>query len=203
MTITASDTSYDGVRLPLRTEPGRIHKDPTSEKMLGMLQGWANESLRSHAGCPNNKANHLPSRVLDVRPAQGENMIRLQQTHHLEGRYMALSYCWGNKTPPKTERKNLAVYESGILLFDLLATYIDAVRVARALSIPFLWIDSLCIIQDDDTDRDYELGRMQNTFRNASLVLIAASAEDPFEGFLNPRQIGLWSSPTIFQPNHG
>lgn len=85
-------------------------------------------------------------------------------------------------------------------LSSLPQTYTDAIFIARKLSIPFLWIDSLCIIQDDDDDRNFELGRMDKTFRNASLVLVAASANDPYQGFLEPRRSKLlWSAPTTIR----
>ncbi len=63
----------------------------------------------------------------------------------------------------------------GIDIDDLPPTFRDAVTVVRKLGLRYLWIDSLCIIQKDLEDWQIESARMSSIFRNAYLVLGAAS----------------------------
>ena len=66
---------------------------------------------------------------------------------------------------------------AGIDQFDLPKTFLDAVKFSRYLGIRYLWIDSLCIIQDDDEDWNREAALMVQIFQN-STITIAATASD-------------------------
>ena len=61
----------------------------------------------------------------------------------------------------------------------------DAVTVCRAIDIQWLWVDVLCIIQDDPVDKSQEIVRMGDIFRSATLTLVAATASSSEKGFLN------------------
>ncbi len=63
----------------------------------------------------------------------------------------------------------------------------DAISVTRELGLRFLWIDSLCIVQDSDEDKMKELTRMHEVYSNAYFTIVAASAKDCDEGFLHLR----------------
>jgi hypothetical protein len=66
-------------------------------------------------------------------------------------------------------------------------TYQDAVTVCQALNIDYLWVDSLCIVQDDKRDWAYEASRMANVYEDAVVVIGASSSSDPNESFLSKR----------------
>ena len=53
-------------------------------------------------------------------------------------------------------------------------TYLDAIAVTREPGIQYLWIDSLCIVQNDDSDWQQEAAPMAAVYENA-LVTIAAA----------------------------
>jgi hypothetical protein len=67
---------------------------------------------------------------------------------------------------------------------QLPATLSDAVAVTRSLGIRYLWMDALCIAQDDDTDKAKEIneGRIYN---NARVTIAAANAPSVQSGFLD------------------
>jgi hypothetical protein len=96
----------------------------------------------------------LPPRVIDVPRMQTPQKVKLFETQGARGYYTALSHCWGppENRPLRTTRGNLADHLTGIQLCKLPKTYRDAVTVARALGIRYIWIDSLCIVQDDPDD---------------------------------------------------
>jgi hypothetical protein len=76
-------------------------------------------------------------------------------------------------------------FTAEIPVVNIPATIKDAIRVAKSLGYQYLWIDALCIIQDDPQDWQREASRMAHVYGNADLVLTASSATDSYEGFLN------------------
>lgn len=80
--------------------------------------------------------------------------------------------------PVTTVTHNLAQHLDGILLHELPATFRDAVILARGVGVRYLWIDSLCIIQDDKEDWQRESSGMGSLFLNALLVIAAAGSVD-------------------------
>ncbi|EIW52281.1 HET-domain-containing protein, partial [Trametes versicolor FP-101664 SS1] len=102
--------------------------------------------------------------------------------------YLALSYVWGEEQPHQTTTSNVSAYSAGIDAFLLPQTIRDAISVTRTLGFQYLWVDSLCIVQDSDEDKLHELGRMHLIYRYAYFTIIAASAERVSDGFLQHRR---------------
>jgi hypothetical protein len=117
----------------------------------------------------------LPTRVLDL----GE--ISLSQPHLLEtlgqrGKYIALSHRWGGATIAMTTKSNYSKYQKSVPTAVLCKTFLDAIEVTRSLNCRFLWIDSLCIIQDSAEDWAQESARMADVYSQAHLTLSASCA---------------------------
>jgi hypothetical protein len=87
----------------------------------------------------------------------------------------------------RTLKSNLSMMQNRIELSLLSRTFQDAVIIARQLKLRYLWIDSLCIIQDDRVDWDRESAKMGAIYRNAFLTIAAAGAKDGSEGCFIPR----------------
>jgi len=66
--------------------------------------------------------------------------------------YIALSHCWGLEPTIVTTISNIEMMKTEILMEKLPYTFRDAVTIAHHLNIRYLWIDSMCIIQDDRDD---------------------------------------------------
>jgi hypothetical protein len=134
------------------------------------------------------KQDELPTRLLDTMPSDGGAELRLVNTRDMANtKYAALSHCWGTKTHLKTTSENLDAMLSGISLQALPKTCQDAVRVCRDLGLRYLWIDTFCIIQENESEWRYEAGRMSTVYGNAFLVL-AASASYGDEGGMFPKR---------------
>lgn len=142
----------------------------------------AGKQLNDHIGV------ELPSRVLSLE-AVDLGIIKLLESGGSIGRYVALSYCWGHpdRHPPKTTRTNYAERKAGIAISELPPVFKDVITLARSLGINYVWIDSLCIIQDDIDLEDWkkESEKMGGVFQNALLVVAAAGARDPYDGLLS------------------
>jgi len=63
-----------------------------------------------------------------------------------------LSYCWGKDGHVVTTKKDLTQHMQAIDLQSLPTTLRDAVPITRLLGFRYLWIEALCIAQDDDED---------------------------------------------------
>jgi hypothetical protein len=88
-----------------------------------------------------------------------------------------------------TTRENLSSFVNGIPFNDLPKTLKDAIVCTRRFGLRYLWIDVLCIIQDDYEDKHREISRMQDIFSGAYITIAAASAKDCHSGFLHDRSI--------------
>lgn len=75
----------------------------------------------------------------------------------------------------------------GIDFSTLTLTIREAITITRRSGLRYIWIDSLCIIQDSDDDKKVELGKMAEIYENAHLTIIAASAKEANDGFLDIR----------------
>ncbi|KAF5501888.1 hypothetical protein CGCA056_v014768 [Colletotrichum aenigma] len=82
---------------------------------------------------------------------------------------------------------NIGLHQDGIDLSSMPQTFKDAVAVTRYLGMRYIWIDSLCIVQDDVLDWECEAARMADVYGYAYLVLGASSASDGTKGFLGRR----------------
>lgn len=119
----------------------------------------------------------------------------LWSTAGATGRYIALSHRWGSSVTVTTTKQSLKSHKKEIVLEHLPKTFRDAIALTKYLGVEYLWIDSLCIIQDSKEDWEIECSKMALTFANATLVVAAVAAHDSSCGFLNPRL--LIHSPTI------
>jgi len=117
-------------------------------------------------------------------------MVKLIESDGREGQYCALSHCWGaaDKRPLRTTQANLHSHLTDIPFTQLPKTFKDAVLLTRSIGIDYLWIDSLCIVQDNTQDWLSEAKRMGDVYRDAYLVIAAAGANDATEGlFISER----------------
>jgi len=158
---------------------------------------WASlqiETCKStHKLCASSRAaiKILPTRVLDLSTIQTSEVaratIRLLETGGSEGQYMALSHCWGGDVSFKTTRSSLAQMKSGFSVNELPQTFQEAIAITRGLGVNYLWIDALCIIQDDNHDWEIEAANMASVYSGSFLTLAATRANNGAEGILDLR----------------
>ena len=153
---------------------------------IEQLRSRIQECRRERKNCwPNGKSDPmLPSRVIDVGALQEGIFPKLYQTQETErGRYTALSYCWGGDQS-KTTLANFSNMKKKIEDGSLAKTIHDAIEVTRKLDIRYLWVDAICIIQDDEADRVKEIKMMCDIYKNATLAILASTSNRAQDGFL-------------------
>jgi hypothetical protein len=108
-------------------------------------------------------------------------------------RYITLSHCWGKDKNPsyRTTTENVTSrLKVGIPWRELPPTFQDAILAARYLRIPYLWIDSLCIIQEGvDCDWAVESSKMADIYMNSFLSLSATSASSSGDGLTSSFEV--------------
>ncbi|KAH6881401.1 heterokaryon incompatibility protein-domain-containing protein [Alternaria rosae] len=143
----------------------------------------------THPKCRNMALNKkevsefLPTRLIDVG-STGAATVRLLETNSCATNipYIALSHCWGNSQPLRLTRATAACLTAGIPLVVLPKTFQDAVHVVKKMQIRHLWIDSLCIVQDDPQDWQTEASRMHNVYSRAACCIAATAAKNSHSG---------------------
>lgn len=103
--------------------------------------------------------------------------------------YITLSYCWGGEQPYQTTNARI-VSRDLTLNWDLLPKTIqDAIKVTKKLGYRFLWVDSLCIPQDDENEKQKQIAKMPQIYSKSTITLVASRAECATDGFLQERDL--------------
>ncbi|RFU26341.1 hypothetical protein B7463_g9998, partial [Scytalidium lignicola] len=163
-----------------------LQTDVNSEAARMQLRTWLEECRRHECCSISHGDSILPTRVIEISP-RGRKHPRLLESGNLRGVYATLSYCWGETLFPTLNRSNYSQFIEELDMLALPLTIRNAISTARDLSIPYLWIDALCIIQDSVEDKTREVALMKDIYASSTLTIVAASAKSVFEGFFHPR----------------
>ncbi|EWG55263.1 hypothetical protein FVEG_13292 [Fusarium verticillioides 7600] len=150
---------------------------PWQEKAIDKIKAWISDCETEHEHCPQRHSTALPKRALKIKNDDVFLYISQKEDVQTEDkRYVALSYRWGNDLPLRLTRDTMDDFIRGRPISELPETLRDAVRIARNLGFEFIWIDALCIIQDDETDWVEQSALMADIYRCSSLNLCAADS---------------------------
>ncbi|KAF2652980.1 HET-domain-containing protein, partial [Lophiostoma macrostomum CBS 122681] len=147
---------------------------------------WLHDCLSNHDHGVNAKASRA-ARLIDVRTEDGTQPIHLVDGSTIEHSFLALSHCWGDSATLRTTRATLEPFQTSIQWGQLPKTFQDAVQITRGLGVDYLWIDSLCIVQDDPGDWATESAKMAAIYNSALVTVMAASASDSQGGCFRSR----------------
>ncbi|KAG7290010.1 hypothetical protein NEMBOFW57_000002 [Staphylotrichum longicolle] len=126
----------------------------------------------------------------------GFHLIDTRDGCVIEGRpdmeYFALSYVWGDVAQLALTRANReALRRPGSLWAEtgdtgpaLPRTISDAMALCKACDQRYLWVDSLCIVQDDPDNKHVQIQAMGQIYMAASLTIVAAAGSDANAGLL-------------------
>lgn len=122
-----------------------------------------------------------PGYLIEVSDPQQSRVV-LYPSYYAD--YVALSYVWGINQTYKLTTSTLQTKCNRLDASKLPQTIIDAFKVTRSLGYNYLWIDALCIIQDDPEDTNRELAKMGAIYHNSVITIVAANAPSSSSGFL-------------------
>ena len=131
----------------------------------------------------------LPTRVVDVGPQDGSKPPKLFLTQGGLGEWICLSHCWGSQWHFVLDSGTMKEMLAAISPNSIPPKFRDAITTTRKLGYRYLWIDSLCIIQDSYDDWVSESNRMQSYYKDSVLTIAASDADGDEQGFLGtPRK---------------
>ena len=171
--------STEPPRLPGVQGRPSLSSHPLSKAGLEWAAVALHSCLEGHVDCPRETPTTLPKRVLALEKAPtdgGDITVRLLSDSTTQDRYAALSHCWGSQQPCVTTRANLKRRARGIPWEQLPPTFQDAIEFCLAVGVYYIWIDALCIVQDDERDWQVESSHMADIYQNAHVTLAATSA---------------------------
>ena len=191
-TCTKTDKSFLGTPASVEITTCPPILGWTHIEIGALVKGWLHSCQAHHDGCRRHLSLErseedfvdLPTRLLLVTGEDEGIVVRLVETGHSKGRYCALSHCWGSKDkqPLRTINDNLQDHLAGIPFNQLPLTFKHAALLVQDLGVDYLWIDSLCINQDDEKEWRNESAKMGEIYKNAALVIAAAGSKDSTEG---------------------
>ncbi|KAK5657375.1 hypothetical protein OQA88_2945 [Cercophora sp. LCS_1] len=179
---------HPALGIPIAVRPTHENFRPigcSPEERFSLAKTWLAECLALHDTCNANVVDYtLPRRLLDISdeenvrlvPTEGQNLARATP-------YVALSYCWGKDGGNLcTHTTNLDEHMTGIPTVSLPQTVKGAILACRHLGQRYLWVDALCIVQDDLEDKTTQIPQMADIYSGALLVLSAAGSSGVLEG---------------------
>ncbi|KAL0261463.1 hypothetical protein SLS55_002893 [Diplodia seriata] len=195
-----STYSVHRTRLEIRLEWVGESYDPGKGLIwIPQIKSWLDECDGQHSTCRslNRSPGYIPTRLLDLG-SPDDPYVRLVESHECLApcRYVTLSHCWGATRmdgPLRLLQANYATMRAGIA--NLPRTFLEAVQVARHLQVRYLWIDSLCIIQDSPHDWQTEVSRMGQIYGASHCNIAAAGSRNTAAGLYleqNPRLQPPW-----------
>lgn len=139
----------------------------------------------------------MPTRVIDVGEVDSPLLPCLILSSGATGEYTALSHCWGGPISFVLTTQNIKSFQSGIDFSNLPANFRDAILITRQLGVRYLWIDSLCIIQNCEEDWERESAQMGAVYRDALIMIGANASRGSTDGILKNVQQDLRRTASI------
>jgi hypothetical protein len=142
-----------------------------------LYKRWLRDCLGFHASCSPSHAAEKDSwldeeqafMVIDVKR-------RCLSIERRDAEYAALSYVWGkNNTPLTLQSNKSAFFKEGSLRVNLPRTISDTVQLVEATGIRYLWVESICIVQDDFDMKETLINHMDRIYANAVITIIPAT----------------------------
>jgi hypothetical protein len=163
--------------------PGKHYASSAfTDDVVQAVQSWIQYCNNRHRLCLKDVKPLLPTRVIKVGQDGQEPFLHLSADGEI-AEYLALSHRWGNtELILKTEKATLSDHVQRIALAALPSTFRDAVLFTRRLGHRYLWIDSLCIVQDDPDDWAREAARMGKIYDNSTVTLSVLQGENSQSG---------------------
>ena len=186
-------------------EPPINSSDP---KVTALIQAWSSECFKKHTRCHQKPSLYRPPRLIEIR----QDRIRLTTTgntddNNFETPYATLSHCWGkNPTFLRLTEQNLHRLHDAIDLHELPKTFRDTIVLCRRLNLQYLWIDSLCIIQEGEGSKEdwlRHVTEMRNVYRHGLVNIAASRAADATHGLYAERNPAHITPPYIYSSGDG
>lgn len=170
-----------------------ISTSTESDESWAVAREWIKNCLDSHEVCNSSMLDNYPSRLLELPKFDSELVLVplvIPSLENVEGSYATLSHRWGGADMFKLMTSNFADCRKGIPIQRLSQMLQETIRVVIRLRIRYLWVDCLCIFQDDGDSRDWrvECSRMEQYCGNAFINISATASRNGSQGLFRERK---------------
>ncbi|KAI1338661.1 heterokaryon incompatibility protein-domain-containing protein [Xylariaceae sp. FL0016] len=164
---------------------------PASADNFCLARSWLERCSVSHSTCSDMKQTYMPRRVLRLRPGlqTSEFRVFIEEPKEVEP-FTSLSYCWGKDQQYKMTKARITSGDFELDWNRIAKSIQDAVRVTVGIGLHCLWVDSLCIIQDDEQDKAEQIADMARIYNQATVTIVASKANQAADGFLDDINLG-------------
>lgn len=169
------------------------------------MKGWISECTMSHTKCRQGKTSLLPQRLINVTYTENIDQVRLVSTRGMptDIQNAVLSYRWGIDPTFTLEAHSEEECRSGISIERFPKTIQSAIYFTRKIGLKWLWVDSLCIIQDSVEDSSREIAAMYDIYQNSFISIAALGAASSNDGLYAQRDPLLYTLCFLFRAKDG
>jgi hypothetical protein len=183
-----------------------ISADMESDSTFRQARTWLNTCIEQHDDCTSSANDFVPTRLLQIAQDVSDKPVKLVETAAIpkDTRYATLSHCWGSKVVCTLSSSNIDEFKANGVSRELLSrSFMDALKIARELGLCYIWIDSLCIIQDSQQDWAEESVQMHRVYGNSTCNIAATSAQNGSAGCFRQRNPNFLKPLKLEFDSHG
>lgn len=144
--------------------------------------------MENHPQCSSPESTPLSKRLLHIDNTTEPPTVKVVSSPNIPTGYVTLSHCWGSQSLLMTKRASLRRHEQSIDWHLLSKTFQDAIHVTNRLGVNFIWIDSLCIVQDDHDEWLSEASKMASIYSQSVFTIAATRAHNGDDGCFSFRK---------------
>lgn len=166
------DLLLDPETAPTPPDRGKVQWD--------LIKGW----LAEHPKQPTTKGT-WPGKILDdfrLIDVVRNCVVRVSEPND----YATLSYVWGASTEVQLEARKCTIaileQEGSLLSADVPTTIYDAIVATKMLGLRYLWVDRICIVQDDENNKLHQISAMDSIYATSHVTLVAVLGRDAMSG---------------------
>jgi hypothetical protein len=162
----------------------------TRSSGLELAKDWLTTCHQKHSACARRRlrSKTLPTRLIEVYQDRKTRKARLVDGNDVptDSQYLTLSHRWGTGHMITLQTANIAQFRHSIHVSLLSQTFQDAFETTQYLGHTYIWIDSLCIIQDSTSDWEREVHKMAEVYDGATCNLAATASASSGAGLFCP-----------------
>lgn len=169
------------VLVPFKEGKRGFARQVTERVDVELIKLWLSTCEKKHSLCSQrNKASYPPGLIL----IDAEKMCLIPVAPGDKPRYIALSYVWGYISQPTLTKAVFEMWVRDGQLRDVEApqTVRDAIQLVQMIGFRYIWVDALCIVQDDAASRHGQISQMHEIYRHADMTIVAADGDNCSEG---------------------
>ncbi|KAG6357304.1 hypothetical protein INS49_015182 [Diaporthe citri] len=169
------------VLVPFQEGKHGFAREVTDRVDVEVIRLWLSRCENRHNLCSQRISDSYPPGLILIDAVK---MCLVPVASHNPVRYMALSYVWGYIAQPILTKAALEKWVSDGELKDveIPQTIREAIMLVQMIGYRYIWVDALCIVQDDAASRHAQISQMHEIYRHADMTIVAAGGDNCSEG---------------------